>query len=135
MKWKEPDFRCNSLAKDGENMERTDRIAVEIQKEISDIIRNSIKDPRIPQMVSVTRVKVTKDLRYAKVYISIYDSDEEKQNAMTALKGAAGFVRREIGQRIQLRYTPEIVFEPDDSIEHGMHISKLIEETLHSDKE
>jgi len=116
-------------------MDRTDRIAVEIQKEISDIIMNSIKDPRIPQMVSVTRVKVTKDLRYAKVYISIYGSDEEKQNAMAALKGAAGFVRREIGQRIQLRYTPEIVFEPDNSIEHGMHISKLIEETLHSEKE
>jgi len=123
------------LAKDGEKMERTDRIAGEIQKEISDIIRNSIKDPRIPQMVSVTGVKVTKDLRYAKVYISIYGSDEEKKNAMTALKGAAGFVRREIGQRIQLRYTPEIIFEADDSIERGMHISKLIEETLHSDKE
>jgi len=123
------------LAKDGDYMDRTDRIAVEIQKEISDIIRNSIKDPRIPQMISVTRVKVTKDLRYAKVYISVYGSEEEKQNAMTALKGAAGFVRREIGQRIQLRYTPEIVFEPDNSIEHGMHISKLIEETLHSEKE
>lgn len=123
------------MAKDGDYMDRTDRIAVEIQKEISDIIRNSIKDPRIPQMISVTRVKVTKDLRYAKVYISVYGSEEEKQNAMTALKGAAGFVRREIGQRIQLRYTPEIVFEPDNSIEHGMHISKLIEETLHSEKE
>lgn len=123
------------MAKDGEKMERTDRIAGEIQKEISDIIRNSIKDPRIPQMVSVTGVKVTKDLRYAKVYISIYGSDEEKKNAITALKGAAGFVRREIGQRIQLRYTPEIIFEADDSIERGMHISKLIEETLHSDKE
>jgi len=135
LKWKENDYGCNSLAKDGDCMDRTDRIAVEIQKEISDIIMNSIKDPRIPQMVSVTRVKVTKDLRYAKVYISIYGSDEEKQNAMAALKGAAGFVRREIGQRIQLRYTPEIVFEPDNSIEHGMHISKLIEETLHSEKE
>ena len=128
-------FGCNITAEDGDDMERTDRIAVEIQKEISDIIHNSIKDPRIPQMVSVTGVKVTKDLRYAKVYISIYGSDEEKQNAMTALKGAAGFVRREIGQRIQLRYTPEIVFEADNSVEHGMHISKLIEETLNSDKE
>jgi len=116
-------------------MERTDRIAVEIQKEVADIIRNSIKDPRIPDMVSVTRVEVTRDLRYAKVYISIYGSDEEKKNAMTALKGAAGFVRREIGQRIQLRYTPEIVFKEDSSIEHGMHISKLIEETMQTEKE
>jgi len=126
---------CKNLAKDGDAMERTDRIAVEIQKEVADIIRNSIKDPRIPDMVSVTRVEVTRDLRYAKVYISIYGSDEEKKNAMTALKGAAGFVRREIGQRIQLRYTPEIVFKEDSSIEHGMHISKLIEETMQTEKE
>jgi len=123
------------MAKDGDFMDRTDRIAVEIQKEVSDIIRNSIKDPRIPEMVSVTRVEVTRDLRYAKVYISIYGTDEEKKNAMNALKGAAGFVRREIGQRIQLRYTPEIVFKADNSIEQGMHISKLIEETMHADKE
>lgn len=116
-------------------MERTDRIAGEMKKEISDIIRNSIKDPRLPEMVSVTGVKVTRDLRYAKVYISIFGSDEEKKNAMTALKGAAGFVRREIGQRIQLRYTPEIMFEADDSIERGMHINKLIERTLHPEKE
>lgn len=115
-------------------MDRTDRIAVEIQKEISDIIRNSIKDPRIPDMVSVTQVKVTKDLRYAKVYISIYGSDEEKENAMAALKGAAGFVRREIGQRIKLRYTPEIVFEADDSIEQGIHITELIEKTMNPEK-
>ena len=67
------------MAKDGEKMERTDRIAGEIQKEISDIIRNSIKDPRIPQMVSVTGVKVTKDLRYAKVYISIYAAMKKKR--------------------------------------------------------
>jgi len=123
------------MAKDGDFMDRTDRIAVEIQKEVSDIIRNSIKDPRIPEMVSVTRVEVTRDLRYAKVYISIYGTDEEKKNAMNALNGAAGFVRREIGQRIQLRYTPEIVFKADNSIEQGMHISKLIEETMHADKE
>ncbi|AGI39112.1 ribosome-binding factor A [Thermoclostridium stercorarium subsp. thermolacticum DSM 2910] len=116
-------------------MERTDRISVEIQKEVSDIIRNSIKDPRIPEMISVTRVEVTKDLRYAKVYISIYGSEEEKKNAMTALKGAAGFVRREIGQRIQLRYTPEIVFKEDNSIEQGLYISKLIDEIMHSEKE
>lgn len=123
------------MAKDGEEMERTDRIAGEIQKEISDIIRNSIKDPRIPEMVSVTRVRVTRDLRYAKVYISIYGSDEEKKNAMIALKGAAGFVRREIGQRVQLRYTPEIVFEADDSIEYGMQISELIDKTLNPERE
>lgn len=102
-----------------------------MQKEIADIIRNSIKDPRLPGLVSVTAVRVTKDLRYAKVYISVFGSEQEKQNALQALKHAAGFVRREVGQRIQLRYTPEITFLLDDSIEQGMHISHLIDKTLH----
>ncbi len=86
-------------------------------------------------MVSVTAVRVTKDLRYAKVYTSVFGSEEEKKDAMAALKNASGFVRREIGQRIQLRYTPEITFLLDDSIEHGVHISNLINETLYPDKE
>lgn len=114
-------------------MERTDRIAVEIQKEIADILRNSIKDPRLPELVSVTAVRVTKDLRYAKVYISVFGSEDEKKNAMIALKNASGYVRREIGQRVKLWYTPEINFLPDDSIEQGIHISNLIKETLHPD--
>lgn len=116
-------------------MDRTDRIAGEMKKEISDIIRFNIKDPRIPELISVTSVNVTGDLRYAKVYISIFDTDEVKKNAMVALRGAAGFVRREIGQRIQLRYTPEIIFEEDDSIERGMYINALIDKTLHPEKE
>jgi ribosome-binding factor A len=115
-------------------MDRTNRIANEMQKEISDIIRNSIKDPRIPELVSVTAVRVTKDLRYARVYISVFGSEKEKRDAMAALKSASGFVRREIGQRVQLRYTPEITFSLDDSIEHGIHISNLINETIKSDK-
>lgn len=114
-------------------MERTDRIAGEMQKEIADIIRNSIKDPRLPSLISVTGVRVTKDLRYARVYVSVFGSEKEKSDAMAALKNASGFVRREIGQRVQLRYTPEITFLLDDSIEHGIHISKLIDETIKSD--
>lgn len=106
-----------------------------MQKEIADLIRNTIKDPRLPEMVSVTAVRVTKDLRYAKVYVSVLGSEQDKKDAMEALKNAAGFVRREIGQRIQLRYTPEIVFVQDDSIEHGMHISNLIEKTLHPEND
>lgn len=115
-------------------MNRTDRIAGEMQKEIADILRTNIKDPRLPDMVSVTAVSVTRDLRYAKVYISVFGNDEDKNNAMAALKNAAGFIRREVGQRIQLRYTPEITFIPDNSIEHGMHINNLINETLYPDK-
>lgn len=112
-------------------MERTDRIAGEMQKEIADIIRNNIKDPRLPGLVSVTAVRVTKDLRYAKVYVSVFGNDSEKQEAIKALKHAAGYVRHEVGQRIQLRYTPEITFMLDDSIEHGMHISRLINKTIY----
>lgn len=111
-------------------MERTDRIAEEIKKELSQIIRESIKDPRLPEFVSITAVKVTRDLRYAKVYVSIYGDETKKKDAIEALTHAAGFIRREIGQRISLRYTPEIQFKLDESIEHGMHISKLIEETM-----
>jgi len=113
-------------------MDRTNRIAGEMQKEISDIIRNSIKDPRLPEFISVTAVRVTKDLRYARVYVSVFGSEKEKNDAMAALKNASGFVRREIGQRVQLRYTPEITFLLDDSIEQGLHISKLIDETIKS---
>lgn len=111
-------------------MDRTDRISEEIKKELSHIIRENIKDPRLPDFVSITAVRVTRDLRYAKVYVSIYGDEEKKKDAIAALTHAAGFIRREIGQRISLRYTPEILFKLDESIEHGMHISKLIEETM-----
>jgi len=112
------------------DMDRTDRIAEEIKKELSHIIRENIKDPRLPDFASITAVKVTKDLRYAKVYVSIYGDETKKKDAIAALTSAAGFIRREVGQRISLRYTPEIHFKLDESIEQGMHISKLIEETM-----
>ncbi|HAA24897.1 MAG TPA: 30S ribosome-binding factor RbfA [Ruminiclostridium sp.] len=115
-------------------MERTDRIAGEIQKEISDIIRTGVKDPRLPDLVSVTGVRVTKDLRYAKVYISVFGDEQKRSDAINALNHAAGFIRRELGQRIKLRYTPELMFIPDDSIEQGIHIGKLIEQTMNPDK-
>ena len=106
-------------------MDRTDRISEEIKKELSNIIRESIKDPRLPDFVSITAVRVTKDLRYAKVYVSIYGDEEKKKDAITALTSAAGFIRREIGQRISSLYT-RFQFKLDESIEHGMHISKSL---------
>ncbi|MDH7564910.1 MAG: 30S ribosome-binding factor RbfA [Clostridiales bacterium] len=111
-------------------MERTSRISEEMKKEISNIIQNELKDPRLPKLISIVDVNVTKDLRYAKVYTSVMGTDEEKRNAIEGLKSAAGFIRREIGRRIQLRYTPEIHFELDNSIEHGVYLSKLIDETV-----
>lgn len=109
---------------------RISRISEEIKREISNIIQYELKDPRLPQLVSITSVETTKDLRFSKVYVSILGSEEEKKNAMEALKSAAGYIRREIGQRIQIRYTPEIIFELDNSIERGIYLSKLIDETM-----
>ena len=107
---------------------RGGRINEEVKREISTIIRNEIKDPRLTAMVSVTDVKVTKDLRYAKVFVSIFGKDdEEKNNTFIALKNASGYIRREIGQRINLRYNHQIIFELDDSINYGMHIEELIQ--------
>lgn len=109
---------------------RGGRINEEFKREISSLIQNDIKDPRLTAMISVTDVKVTKDLRYAKVYVSIFaKNEEEKKENLEALKSAAGFVRREIAQRINLRYSPQILFEIDDSIDYGMKIDSLIEQT------
>ncbi|NLM74881.1 MAG: 30S ribosome-binding factor RbfA [Clostridiaceae bacterium] len=113
-------------------MDRTDRISKEVQKELSDLIQYEIKDPRLPKFVSITSVRVTKDLRYATVYVSVLGTEDQKKDALEALKSASGFIRREIGQRINLRYTPEFRFKLDDSIEHGMYISRLIDETMGS---
>lgn len=114
-------------------MDRTVRISEEMKREISAIIQGELKDPRLSLLISVTNVKATKDLRYAKVFVSIMGNDEEKKNALDGLKSAAGFIRREVGHRIQLRYTPEIQFELDNSIEHGAYISKLINEAVKHD--
>jgi ribosome-binding factor A len=111
-------------------VDRTSRVSEEMKKEISDIIHNDLKDPRLPTLVSITMVNVTKDLRYAKVYVSVMGSEEEKKNALSALKSAAGFIRREVGQRMKIRYTPEIQFELDNSIEYGVYINKLINDTI-----
>ena len=100
---------------------RGGRINEEVKREVSNLIRNEIKDPRLTAMISVTSVKVTKDLRYAKVYVSIFaNSEEEKKSNLDALKSAAA-------QRINLRHNPQIIFEIDDSIDYGMHIDSLIE--------
>ncbi len=108
--------------------DRIVRISEEVKKEISNIIQNELKDPRLPNMVSIISCNVTKDLRYAKVFISVLGNDEEKKNAISALKSAAGYIRRELGHRVQLRYTPEIHFELDTSIEHGIYINKLLDD-------
>ena len=109
----------------GQQFERTDRIAPLIMREAEKIIREDLSDPRTKCLFSITHVDVTKDLRYAKVFVSIYEEDK-REGMMKALKSAAGFIRRGVGQAIQLRYTPELLFVLDTSIECGVHMSKLI---------
>jgi len=104
---------------------RINKINDQIRRELSEILRG-LKDARIPLMTSVTGVEVTGDLRYAKVFVSIMGDDEVKKNALEGLKSAAGYMRRELGQRIDLRYTPELLFAIDHSIETGAHINKLL---------
>lgn len=97
----------------------------EIQKELSALLR-SVKDPRVQDvMISITRVETTPDLRYTKVYVSFLQEDKAKE-AMAGLKSAAGFLRRQLGHNLQLRYSPEIVWEQDDSITYGAKMLKLI---------
>ena len=105
--------------------ERTDRISSEVMREVERIIREDVSDPRTDCMFSVTHVDVTRDLRYAKVYISVYE-EEKRQPMMKALKSAAGFIRHNLGLRVQLRYTPELLFELDTTIEYGVHIASLL---------
>ena len=102
---------------------RIGRINEEIQRELSDLIRG-LKDPRVQTMLSITRVDTTSDLRYAKVHISVLEESRENE-AMKGLRSAGGWLRRELGQKLQLRYTPELVFE-DDSLKYGAHMYDLL---------
>lgn len=106
-------------------MARIDKINEEVRREVANVIRE-LKDSRIPIMTSVVAVNVTNDLRYAKVYVSIMGDSQTQKKAMDGLKSAAGFVRREMGKRVDLRYTPEFIFELDHSIEHGAKIDALL---------
>ncbi|NLB42665.1 MAG: 30S ribosome-binding factor RbfA [Clostridiales bacterium] len=107
---------------------RISRISEEIRREISDIIRSSVKDPRISQVTSVVRADVAGDLRYAKIYISVLGSDEDREATLEGLKQAAGFIRRELGSRLDIRYTPELQFISDNSIEYSVEINKKLSE-------
>lgn len=104
---------------------RIGRINEEIQRELANKLRN-VKDPRVQKtMISITHVETTPDLRYAKVYVSFLDQDAAKEG-LKGLKSAGGFLRRELGQALQLRYTPELQWELDTSIPYGAHMLKLI---------
>ena len=103
---------------------RIGRINEEIQRELSALIP-AVKDPRVSGMISVTAVESTPDLRYAKAYISVLDK-ENGERVLKGLRSASGWLRRELGSALKLRYTPELVFQLDDSIDKGAHILELL---------
>ena len=120
------------------NSIKNTRINMEVQRELSQIIRSEIKDPRIHPLTSVVAVEVTPDLKYCKAYISVLGDEEAGKATIEGLRSAASFVRRELAHRVNLRNTPEIKFILDQSIEYGVIMSKLIDEVtkdLHDDEE
>lgn len=109
--------------------QRSDRVGEEILKEVSNIIRNDMRDPRLG-FVSVTRVELSRDLQNAMVLISVMGTDEEKEKSMEALDRGRGFIRGLIGKRLLLRRSPEFLFRLDDSIERGARINAILKDVL-----
>jgi ribosome-binding factor A len=115
------------------NSIKNTRVNGEVQKELSSIIREEIKDPRIHPMTSVMSVEVAPDLKTCKAYISVLGSEEAKQNTLKGLNSAVGYIRRELARNLNLRNTPEIRFILDESIEYGVTMSKKIDDVSRAD--
>lgn len=113
---------------------RSVRVAEEIKREISQMIRDDLKDPRLKGLISVTHVEATNDLRYAKIFVSMFSQENDEKSAFTALEKASGYLRSELAKRLQLRYTPELIFKFDESIQYGDKINKIISNINKSEK-
>ena len=113
----------------GKNNPRLGRIDEEYKKELSQIIGYELKNPNVTGLISVTKVKVTSDLKYAKVYVSVLNSKNIK-DTLAGLKKSSGYIRSELARRINLRNTPELIFELDDSIEYGAKIDSILKEIM-----
>lgn len=114
------------------NPNRMNRIDEEFKKEISVIIDQDLKNPNITGIISVTKVKVSRDLRVAKVYVSLLNC-KSKKNTLEGLKNSSGFIRSELARRINLRYTPELSFEIDETLEYGARIESILKEIMPGD--
>ena len=121
--------------KETNDMDRTIRIAGEMQRALSEIIQFDMKDPRIPPVTGVTKVKLTKDLQFAKVYVSIFASPEEKKTAVECLASSEGFIRSMLGKRMIIRQLPRLTWRLDNSAEEGEAMSKKIDEVIRRDAE
>jgi len=108
-------------------VKRSDKVAEEIHKIVSELLIKGLKDPRIG-FVTITGVKLTTDLRQATIYFTVIGSDEEKKGTLAGLNSARGFIRKELGQALKMRFTPEIQFKYDTSVEYGQHIESILKE-------
>lgn len=111
---------------------RSRRIAEQIQRELSEIIRVELKDPRVPGLITITDVEVTRDQAHAKVFFTILGDEGKVEEATTALKRAGGFLRSQLAQRLLLRTVPQLDFKYDASVERGMKLTRLIDEAVAS---
>ena len=112
---------------------RINRISEEITREVSDIVRTEVKDPRISKLFSIVKTELSGDLHYARIHFSVMGTEEDRENTLKGLKKASGFIRRELASRLNIRYTPELQFVPDQSIEYSVEISQKIKE-IHQDE-
>ncbi len=110
------------------NSIKNTRVNAEVQRELSNILRDGIKDPRVAPMTSVVAVEVAPDLKTCKAYISVLGDEKAQKDTITGLQSAEGYIRRELAHRVNLRNTPEIRFIVDQSIEYGVNISRKIDE-------
>ena len=108
-------------------MTRSDKVAQAIKKEVSNIIHDEMKDPRLG-FVTITEVELTQDLRFAKIFFSVLGTDEEKKKTAEALNSALGFVRKLVSERVKMRFSPDMVFKEDRSSEYSMHIEEIMNE-------
>ena len=111
------------------NEARLNRINEELKKELSQVLNYELKNSNVTGMLSVTRVKITPDFKYAKVYVSILNSKNIK-DTLAGLKKSSGFIRSELARKVNLRNTPELIFELDDSIEYGAKIDSILKEIM-----
>ena len=118
------------------NSIKNTRINMEVQRELSEILRTEVKDPRVQAgMVSVVSAEVSPDLKYCKAYISVLGDKKAQEDTMEGLKSAIGYIRKELARSVNLRHTPEITFCMDQSIEYGVNMSKLIDDVTKDLKE
>ena len=117
------------------NEKRLGRVSQEVKKALSEAVFFALKDPKIASVLTLSEVRVSSDLSYADIYVSVMGSDWDKRQTLEGLNNAEGFLKNYLAHHVKLRQIPELRFHPDDSIEHGMYMDKLIADTMRKDEE